>query len=210
LGLQRGTQTVLAWGIGLTMPLRWGANNRPLREELDKIIEDYADSDERLGEQVGLIMRLASKYDASISLVRETKPGEPCFTCYQLSFGLLGVESVNRILGENWHITLGRDFVQHLVDKWLDEVSISDAKDGDHVLYIDLRIEHAGRVAQGAVESKWGKGHLWRHGVFEVPRRYGDTVKFFRHISKEQSIQAFHGYASIHGAVIADAEHGPK
>lgn len=192
------------------MPLRWGANNRTFREELDKIIEDYADSDERLGEQVGLIVGLASKYGASISLVRETKPGVPCFTCYQHSFDLVGVDSVNRILDENWHITLGRDFIQHLVDKWLAEVSIEDAKDGDHVLYIGSRIEHAGKVAQDAVESKWGKAHLWRHGVFEVPRRYGDTVRFFRHISKDESIQAFHGYASIHGAIIADAEHGPK
>jgi len=88
------------------MPLEWGSNNRPLREELDRIIGDYADSDERLREQVALIMRLASKYDASISLVRETKPGEPCFTCYQHSFGLVGVESVNRSLDENWHISL--------------------------------------------------------------------------------------------------------
>lgn len=124
------------------MPLRWGANNRTFREELDKLIEDYADSDEHLGEQVGLIMRLATKYGASISLVRETKPGEPCFTCYQQSFGLVGVESVNRILDENCHISRGRDFIQHLVEEWLDEVSIADAKDGDHVLYIDSRIEH--------------------------------------------------------------------
>lgn len=192
------------------MPLGLGANNRLLREELDKIIEDYADSDERLGEQIALVMRLASKYDTSISLVRETRPGEPYFTCYQHSFGLAGVEIVNRILQENWHITLGRDFIQHLVDKWLDEISIEDAKDGDHVLYIGSRIEHAGKVAQGVVESKWGKAHLWRHGVFEVPRRYGDAVRFFRQISKEESIQAFHEYASIRGAVIANAEHGPK
>lgn len=103
------------------MPLGWGANNRLLREELDKIIEDYADSDEHLREQVVLIKRLASKYGASISLVRETKPGEPCFTCYQHSFGLAGVESVNRTLDENWHISLGRDFIQHLVGEWLEE-----------------------------------------------------------------------------------------
>jgi|SRR5208282_400202 len=200
----------LAWVIGSTMPLGWGANNGPLREELDKIIEEYADSDEHLGEQVVLIMSLASKYGASILLVRETKPGESCSTCYQHSFGLVGVESVNSILDKNWHISLGRDFIQYLVDECLEEVSIENAKDGDHVLYFGSRIEHAGKVAQGAVESKWGKAHLWRHGVFEVPRRYGDTVRFFRHISKEESIQAFHVYASIHGAVMENAEHGPE
>jgi hypothetical protein len=192
------------------MLLGWGANNPLLREELDKIIEDYADSDEHLREQVALIMRLASKYGASISLVRETRPGEPCFTCYQHSFGLVGAESVNRILDENWHISLGRDFIQHLVDKWLEEVPIEDAKDEDHLLYIGSRIEHAGKVVQGAVESKWGKAHLWRHGVFEAPRRYGDTVRFFRHISKEECIQAFHEYASLHGVVVENADNGRK
>ena len=183
------------------MPLEWGANNRPLREELDKIIEDYADSDDRLGEQIDLITRLASKYHASTSLVRETRPGGPLFSCYQHSFGLIDVESVTRIMDENWHITLGRQFVQYLVDTRLDEISIEDAKDGDHVLYIGSQIEHAGKVAQDAVESKWGKAHLWRHGVFEVPLRYGNTVRFFRQISQEESIQAFHQYARGHGAV---------
>jgi hypothetical protein len=183
----------------LAMPLQWGANNRPLRVELDKITEDYADSDDRLSEQIDLVTRLALKYNASISLVRETKPGEPPFSCYQHSFSLVGVESIKRIMDENWHITLGRQFIQYLVDTRLDEIFIEHAKDGDHVLYIGAQIEHAGRVAQDGVESKWGRAHLWRHGVFEVPLRYGDTVSFFRHISQDVAIQAFHEYAAIRG-----------
>jgi hypothetical protein len=188
------------------MPLEWGPNNHGLREELERIIEDYADSDEHLHEQITLITRLARKYDASISLVRETKPGERKFTCYQHSFGLVALESVERILNKNWHISLGREFIQYLVETRLEKVSIRDAKDDDHVLYISSRIEHAGKVAQGSVESKWGKAHLWRHGVFEVPRRYGDTVRFFRHISKNEAFQAFHEYASIHGAALENVE----
>ena len=171
------------------MELEWGENNRPVREELDKIIEDYADSDEHLHEQITLITHLARKYNASISLVREMKPGEANFTCYQHSF----------FMNENWHVTLGREFIQYLVETRLEEISIGDAKDDDHVLYISWHIEHAGKMAQGAIESKWGKAHLWRHGAFELPRRYGDSVKFFRHISKEDATQAFREYASLHG-----------
>jgi hypothetical protein len=182
------------------MPLGWGVNDRPLREGLDKITDDYADSDEHLCEQVGLIGRLATKYHASISLVHETRPGDPLFTCYQHSFSLIDAESVTRILHRNWHITLGRQFVQHLVDARLDEISIENARDGDHVLYIGSQIEHAGKVAKDAVESKWGKAHLWRHGVYVVPLRYGNTVRFFRRISQEESVQAFHEYARMHGA----------
>jgi hypothetical protein len=42
-----------------------------LGEELDRLIDDYADSPEHLAEQVGLITSLTAKYGASISLVNE-------------------------------------------------------------------------------------------------------------------------------------------
>ena len=167
-----------------TMSLKCESNDQPLREELDKITDDYADSDKHLHDQIALIANLARKYDASISLVHEIKPCEPNFTCYQHSF----------FMNENWHVILGREFIQYLVETRLEEIPIADARDDDHILYISWRIEHAGKVAQGAVESKWGRAHLWRHGVFELPRRYGDSVRFFRHISKEEAIQAFHEY----------------
>lgn len=79
-------------------------------------------------------------------------------------------------------------------------------KTGDHVLYSSSRIEHAGKVVENAIESKWGKGHLWRHGVFEIPQSYGDTVRFFHDISKEEYIQAFHEYSAARHAVVEDNE----
>lgn len=41
-----------------------------------------------------------------------------------------------------------------------------------------------------AMESKWGTGHIWQHGVYEVPDCYGDTVRFFRPFSREMALQA--------------------
>lgn len=177
------------------------ANNRSLREELDRLIDNYADSPEHLAEQVGLITSLAAKYGASISLVTEKKPGELEFNCYQYSFGLADVEVVTEIMRRYGYIFPNREFVQHLIATRLREIAAKDAKDGDHVLYAGSQIEHAGRIAQGSVESKWGKGHLWRHGLFEIPLRYGDTVRVFQHISQEDSIEAFLDYTRIKAAV---------
>jgi hypothetical protein len=191
------------------MALESGANNRPLREELDEIVESYADSGERLAEEVGLITRLALKYDASISLVREMKPGELQFNCYQHSFCLVDVEAVTRIMVDYGYIFPSRQFVQYLIDTRLREIPLQDAQERDHVLYVGSQVEHAGKVAGGGIESKWGKGHLWRHGVFEVPLRYGDTAKFFRHISQEDSVQAFHEYARIQGAMTCSPKFSP-
>jgi hypothetical protein len=174
------------------MPLEWGTNNRLLREELSRITENYADSDQHLAEQVGLITRLAAKYLCSVSLVRETKASELPFTCYQHAFSLMGAEYMR--------FSWGRVFVQYLVETRLDEISIEEAAEQDYVLYSNAQIEHAGKVVQDAIESKWGKAHLWRHGLFEVPWHYGNTVKFFRHISEEETVQAFQEYAKGHGA----------
>lgn len=42
-------------------------------------------------------------------------------------------------------------------------------------------LAHTGRVvATGCVQSKWAQtGHVWNHGVFEVPIAYGNDVKYF-------------------------------
>jgi hypothetical protein len=63
------------------------------------------------------------------------------------------------------------------------------------------RIEHAGRVNKKAIESKWGLGHTWRHGLYEVPWRYGNVVRFFSHLSQEESVRAFLHYAARRGVV---------
>lgn len=50
------------------MPFKWGASNRSLREEPDKTIEDCSDSGACLGDEIGLITRLALKHDREYGL----------------------------------------------------------------------------------------------------------------------------------------------
>jgi len=50
-------------------------------------------------------------------------------------------------------------------------------------------------VRGGMIESKWGTAHLWRHRLFEVPLRYGSTVRFFKALEVSDCQLAFVKYA---------------
>lgn len=38
--------------------------------------------------------------------------------------------------------------------------------------------EHFGQIVDNVIMSKWGRGHVWKHGLWEVPHSYGDHVKY--------------------------------
>ena len=97
-------------------------------------------------------------------------------------------------------------FVEFLRSTHLSELTRSEASDGSLVLYSAHSITHAGRVSGQRILSKWGTCHLWYHGLYEVPLRYGDTVRFFTPPPREQVVAAFVEFARIHlGAELVDA-----
>ena len=165
------------------MKLILGTNDHALREKLAEITRP-ADSAE-LKAQVQQMANLALTHPHSVSLHTENIPGSHPFNCYQYSFGIADVRFRKNIL----EVFPGRDFVQFLMEDYLEEIGVKSAEDGDHILYSCTEIEHAGRVQSGAIESKWGSGHIWRHEVYEVPENYGDTVRLYRHFSRESTLQ---------------------
>ena len=59
---------------------------------------------------------------------------------------------------------------------------------------------HVGRILEGGrVLSKWGTGCLWEHQVWEVPRSYGDEVRYFVGPDEQQSYDLFVKYAESKG-----------
>jgi hypothetical protein len=171
--------------------------NQLLREELDRITEDYAGSDEQIVQQIDLIESLTAKFNHTIRLVRARVPGERIFTCYQYSLSVHDSEALQHAMLLTPFLSFGRDFMKYLIDTRLKEIAIQDVNDGDHVVYSNSSIQHAGKVAAGKVESKWGRAHLWSHGVFEVPQNYGSTVRFFSRIDQEAAVDAFLEYAKL-------------
>lgn len=146
-----------------------------------------------LKQQIQQIADLTCQYPHTTTLIEENTEGKPHFNCYQLALGLRDFKFHNGF----WTVFLGRDFVEFLVNALLEETDIQNATNGDIVIYVDSEIEHAGRIRNGpneAVESKWGLGHVWCHDVYEVPENYGDTVRFFKGISQEESIRAVHDF----------------
>ena len=72
-----------------------------------------------------------------------------------------------------------RNLLQELLDNGF--VELHDTKNiGDTVIvYFDNGIvKHFGKIEKDKIISKWGKGHIWKHIVFEVPISYGNTVKY--------------------------------
>jgi len=92
----------------------------------------------------------------------------------------------------------GKDFLHRLVDNGLLEVPEKEACEGDIVIYFaeDGWFKHIG-LKRGAVRvvSKWGTGHLYEHGLFEVPEGYGTTTRFFKRLTFEAGLRYFREYA---------------
>jgi hypothetical protein len=176
-------------------------DRKGLREQLEEITDRYAD--DRVAEQIPRIAELNARFPHSISLLHAAIPDKPetfQFNCYEHSFGLARAESATRIMKEYWHVFPGREFVQFLLDTRLEEIPMDKARDGDSVIYAGAEIEHAGIVRVERIESKWGLGHLWRHGVYEIPLRYGNHVRYFRRLTSETCVGAFLEYAAERGA----------
>jgi len=82
------------------------------------------------------------------------------------------------------------------------EVTAPNAREGDIVIYFGEggRFKHAGlSLATGRVISKWGIGHLYQHGFFEVPESYGTTIRLFKRLSYDDAFQYFEQFAEESG-----------
>lgn len=179
---------------------KWSPTGRGLREQLEEIADRYGA--DRVAEQIPRIAELKGRFPPSISLLQAAIPDKPeafQFNCYQHSFGLARAENVTPNTKEYWHVFPGREFVQFLLNARLEEIRADNARDGDHVIYAGLEIEHAGFVWGERIDSKWGLGHLWRHGVYDVPLGYGNHVRYFPRLTSETCVGAFLEYAGERG-----------
>lgn len=72
-------------------------------------------------------------------------------------------------------------------------------RNDDLVLYFDEQIPtHAGLVTESRVISKWGKGHIYKHGFLEVPASYGDTIRFYRRVPSDLATMRLIEYVRRH------------
>lgn len=169
-----------------------------LRQRLQEITDTCIG--DRGNEQLSCIEQLGHEYPHSISLIQEAIFGKPetgHFTCFQHAFGLRDLpDPVQKITEQHSDVFVGSSFAKWLANSALQETDCNLAREGDLVLYFqDGEAKHAAKICGDSCISKWGFGHLWRHGLLEVPKDFGSQVRYFRSIPSADAADAFVGYA---------------
>lgn len=169
-----------------------------LRQRLQEITDTYIR--DQGNEQISCIEQLGHEYPHSISLVQEAISGKPetvNFTCFQYAFGLVDPPArVQEIAASQSPEFFGSSFAKWLANGALQETDLNLAQEGDLVLYFqDGEAKHAAKICGDSCISKWGLGHLWRHGLLEVPKDFGSQVRYFRSISSTDAAADFVDYA---------------
>jgi len=149
-----------------------------------------------------MIAELGLRLPHSIALVAKAIPGDAAtysYTCFQHAFELTEPPQLIVDIATLWpHVYPNSKFVAYLIEHYLEEVGSDEIRDRDVVVYFNGGVaRHAGRVQGERVVSKWGTAHLWRHALYEVPSAYGNEVRFFRPLCREDSQQAFVRFAEI-------------
>jgi hypothetical protein len=167
-----------------------------LRTGLDAITNDRVP----LREHIARIGHLASETPHQIQALPTTLGAG--VNCFAYAFGLfdrpdyIRIATAEQRAGGSRFFANSR-FAEHLVSVGaVAPVCGRDVRDGDIALYGDRpRPLHAARIAgDGWLISKWGLGHLYRHRLWEVPARYGHTVRFVRQIGQHAPLREFHAF----------------
>ncbi len=86
-------------------------------------------------------------------------------------------------------------FIKHLLTTG-NLVKTETPTDGDYVVYQDLvnypdALTHVGVLNADKVVSKWAWGPLVKHGVWDVPAEYGDSVFYVKSITPERALELY-------------------
>lgn len=167
-----------------------------LRTGLDAVTNDRVP----LREHVARIERLAEEAPHRIeALPTSLRAG---FNCFAYAFDLFDEADYVRIViaeqraGGNTFFANSR-FAEYLVSIGaVHPICRRDLEARDIALYGNrTQPRHAARITGGdRLVSKWGLGHLYRHGLWEVPARYGHTVRFVRPTRSSGYLPEFHAY----------------
>lgn len=166
-----------------------------LRRRLSEITENG-----RPETHAHLLHELRRTHPHSITIVEGPAPNHR-YTCVMHAFGLVeDPDYIAIVQAAPRDIFASPRFVQRLIEnRQLQE--LRGPQEGALFVFFEAgAVKHIGRlVSETRAESKWGAGHLYRHGLFEVPSMYGPTVRFFRPIDKEFALDRYVEYAREHG-----------
>lgn len=164
--------------------------------------------------QIDEIAALKKRWDHNIEIFERASSevnGNAYVNCFMYALRIEPVQ-VNNVCSQE--IFPDSAFVAWSIDNLLqqNEVNPQDTSHGDVAIYFDNagKPTHAARNREGRFISKWGGrsvlAHVWRHGAYEVPGAYGDDIRFFQAVSKEDAIQAYRDWARRNGLTSEEHE----
>jgi hypothetical protein len=150
------------------------------------------------------VLGLRSRFQHHIDLVRETLDTKEDYrawrqNCHAYALGLWNSEEAWMLAeseAEAWPTGV---FVLEQVMPLMRRRDVGEQQDQDIAVYFqaDGSVPHSGRVSGNRVRSKWGStGHLWDHGVLEVPLSYGVRCEFFAPPNFAAIVEAFKYFAA--------------
>jgi len=176
--------------------------NRQLRERLACITRELA-PDEHPAE----IERLREEIAHSIELLEGAAPISD-YTCAVHAFDLIQDPTYESVATFGLCKTFaGKEFIHFLLDQeLLEERALDDRAGGRLLMYFEGGdFQHIGTLlAENRLVSKWGMGHLWEHGIWEVPANYGDELRLFEAPADGAGLDLFIEYAKAEGFEFRD------
>jgi hypothetical protein len=157
---------------------------------------------------LALLKEALERYPNSIVRLNSPHPIAR-YTCGLHAFGFTEDQEYVRIAGRSFNrIVAGPAFVEWLIEnQLLTEVTAAQSSEGALVVYFNAegQVRHLGlNLAGHRVESKWGTCDLFQHEVFELPKAYGSSVRFFRRLSYEDAMTFFKRFAKENAMLFVD------
>ena len=166
-----------------------------LRIQLQEITDNGApESHERL------VGALSLDFPHTIEVLTGPAPIER-YTCAMHAFDLIEHPDYIRIINvAPSYIFVSTTFVQRLIN-CEKLVELPRPQIGALIIYFENGcVKHIGKLVEiDRVESKWGTGHLYSHGLQEVPASYGSQTRLFVPLDSEIVLDEFVEYAQEHG-----------
>lgn len=162
-----------------------------LRQKLEKLTQNYD-----LERQIIIIKDLKKEFNHSITLqLKNDSNNDKKYNCFMFALDVSQSEEIKSILQSNENMVFGTKFIQRLVSS---EILLLNQSGTIIVYFEDNKPVHAGKFshANKKVISKWGKGHLWKHEIFEIPFTYGKLFKLFSSIPPQLVIKEFQEFAA--------------
>jgi hypothetical protein len=123
------------------------------------------------------------------------------YTCAMHAFDLIeDAEYIAIVMAAPRDVFASPRFVERLIAQGHLVESGGPRQGGLVVYFSNGKVEHIGRLlGEARVESKWGIGHLYHHGLLEVPTKYGSVTRFFEAINRDLALDQYVEYAKENG-----------